>query len=345
MSRRSRSTGSVVLQNTGNDTRPGRVRLTPGPHPIVVEHAQLDARYRMELLWARENAWGVGWFGRDVERSLSPVPAWALWTVPPSLWRMQAARIVDPIPIAGARRRSLRLALWTVWQRKWLSRIALPRPDWALLLILAFGAYFRLQYIELPMAEKHSWRQITNADIARNFSERRSTSCIPASAGAAPASRTSGWSFRSCSGRARCSFAWLGVRDVICRAIAVALLPGDDRRTVRDWDAVCGTARLGAAPRFSTRFLRRRFFRAHVPVGHADGLLFRFRRLGLCVVPENRQAQRARVGHGDGGAGVHGEDSGGHHPRAHRVSRVAGERLGGRARSLLFSGAWPSSSC
>lgn len=44
--------------------------------------------------------------------------------------------------------------------------------DPALLLILVLGVLLRSQYIELPMAEAHRWREITNADIARNFYER-----------------------------------------------------------------------------------------------------------------------------------------------------------------------------
>jgi 4-amino-4-deoxy-L-arabinose transferase-like glycosyltransferase len=45
-------------------------------------------------------------------------------------------------------------------------------PDLPLLLILVFAALLRLQYFSLPMAEAHRWREITNADIARNFAER-----------------------------------------------------------------------------------------------------------------------------------------------------------------------------
>jgi len=44
--------------------------------------------------------------------------------------------------------------------------------DPALLLILVLGLLLRLQYLELPMAEAHRWREITNADVARNFYER-----------------------------------------------------------------------------------------------------------------------------------------------------------------------------
>jgi 4-amino-4-deoxy-L-arabinose transferase-like glycosyltransferase len=45
-------------------------------------------------------------------------------------------------------------------------------PDTALLLILSLGALLRCQYLDLPMAEAHRWREITNSDIARNFYER-----------------------------------------------------------------------------------------------------------------------------------------------------------------------------
>lgn len=42
-------------------------------------------------------------------------------------------------------------------------------PDLALVLTLGLGLWLRLLYVDLPMAEAHRWRQITNADIARNF--------------------------------------------------------------------------------------------------------------------------------------------------------------------------------
>jgi 4-amino-4-deoxy-L-arabinose transferase-like glycosyltransferase len=46
------------------------------------------------------------------------------------------------------------------------------RPDLPLVLILVFGALLRMQYLDLPMAEAHRWREVFNADIARNFAER-----------------------------------------------------------------------------------------------------------------------------------------------------------------------------
>jgi 4-amino-4-deoxy-L-arabinose transferase-like glycosyltransferase len=44
--------------------------------------------------------------------------------------------------------------------------------DPVLLLILLLGIYLRLQYIDSPMAEAHRWREVFNADVARNFYER-----------------------------------------------------------------------------------------------------------------------------------------------------------------------------
>src|SRR6187397_408002 len=52
-------------------------------------------------------------------------------------------------------------------------------PDLPLLLILAFGIYLRSQYLGLPMAEAHRWREITNSDIARNFYERSMNLFLP----------------------------------------------------------------------------------------------------------------------------------------------------------------------
>src|SRR5690242_10620675 len=45
-------------------------------------------------------------------------------------------------------------------------------PDLVLFLILILGIILRSQYLGLPMAEAHRWREITNMDIARNFYER-----------------------------------------------------------------------------------------------------------------------------------------------------------------------------
>lgn len=47
-----------------------------------------------------------------------------------------------------------------------------PRVDLAFAAIVLLAIAFRWVYIDLPLAEAHRWRTITNADIARNFYEQ-----------------------------------------------------------------------------------------------------------------------------------------------------------------------------
>lgn len=44
-----------------------------------------------------------------------------------------------------------------------------PRVDLALVAILLLALAFRLYRIDIPLVDAHSWRQVTNADIARHF--------------------------------------------------------------------------------------------------------------------------------------------------------------------------------
>jgi len=46
-----------------------------------------------------------------------------------------------------------------------------PSFDLAIFLIILLGLAFRLYRIDFPMVDGHSWRQITNADIARHYTE------------------------------------------------------------------------------------------------------------------------------------------------------------------------------
>lgn len=201
--------GFTVLENSGNHTQTGRMRLIAGTQPIVVEHTQIGGPYEMSLSWARDTA------------SLSAVPEWALWTTPPPRWRVIAMRFVDPLPALALAALAI-VAVWMLWNAKWLGRIPTLRPDWGLLLIIAFGAYFRLQYIQLPMAEKHSWRQITNADIARNFSDTSLNILYPQVSWGGAGEPYVGMEFPLLQWTGAVFFRWFGVHDIICRAIAVA---------------------------------------------------------------------------------------------------------------------------
>ncbi len=59
------------------------------------------------------------------------------------------------------------------------SQRYLRRVDLWLILVLVVGFALRWQYVHLPIAEAHSWRQITNADIARNFTEESANILYP----------------------------------------------------------------------------------------------------------------------------------------------------------------------
>ncbi len=201
--------GFTVLDNSGNHTETGRMRLMAGTHPIVVEHTQIGGPYEMSLSWARDTA------------LLSPVPAWALWTAAPPSWRVLAMRLVHPLPALALAALAV-FAVWMLWNTDWLRRVPALRPDWGLLLIVVFGAYFRLQYIQLPMAEKHSWRQITNADIARNFSDTSLNILYPRVSWGGAGEPYVGMEFPLLQWTGAVFFRWFGVHDIICRAIAVA---------------------------------------------------------------------------------------------------------------------------
>jgi hypothetical protein len=96
------------------------------------------------------------------------------------------------------------------------------RPDWALVAIVIVGAYFRLQYVQLPIAEAHSWRQITNADVARNFAEGSLNILYPRVSWGGSGENYVGMEFPLIQWMAAVLFRWFGDRDVICRAISIA---------------------------------------------------------------------------------------------------------------------------
>jgi len=198
----------VVLTNKGNQTQSGFIRLIAGAHPVVVEYAQTGGVYEMDWSWARED-------GRP-----STVPAWALWTTPPAYWRVMAARVIDPVPVLVLIVCAL-IAVRAFRQVDWLAPARAFRIDWALLFVVLLGAYFRLQYVQLPIAEAHSWRQITNADIARNFSDGSLDILYPRVSWGGDTASYVGMEFPLIQWTAGVLFRWFGDRDVICRAIAI----------------------------------------------------------------------------------------------------------------------------
>lgn len=206
----------LVVDNGGDhppQTRTGRIRLGRRSHAVLVEYSQSVGSFEMGWAWAREDA------------TLSPVPAWALWTTPTAYWRVLAVRLIDPIPVVALITCGLVL-FRMLWQQGWRGWLAPVRVDWALLLIILFGAYFRLQYIQLPMADAHGWRQITNADIARNFSEQSLNILYPRVSWGGGGEAYVGTEFPLIQWMAAVLFRVFGERDVICRSLAIAFSLG-----------------------------------------------------------------------------------------------------------------------
>jgi lysophospholipase L1-like esterase len=77
-----------VVDNLGDhaaQTRTGRVQLQRGSHAVVIDYSQVAGQYELSWSWGGEGS------------SLSPVPAWALWTRRTSYWRTLGARAIDPL--------------------------------------------------------------------------------------------------------------------------------------------------------------------------------------------------------------------------------------------------------
>ncbi len=95
------------------------------------------------------------------------------------------------------------------------------RIDLWLIIALAAGFALRWQYVHLPMAEAHSWRQITNADIARNFTEQSANILYPQVSWGGPKDAYVSMEFPLLQWLAGMLFHVFGVRELVCRVLAI----------------------------------------------------------------------------------------------------------------------------
>ena len=118
---------------------------------------------------------------------------------------------------------------------RWLSRPggtplspgARPwRLDPWLLIFLAAGLILRCLYLDLPMAEAHRWRQITNADIARNFYEGSLNIFRPQVSWGGPGNALVGMEFPLLQWLAGVLFHLTSNITLVCRGISIAFSLG-----------------------------------------------------------------------------------------------------------------------
>ena len=103
-----------------------------------------------------------------------------------------------------------------------------PRRWWldpGLLLILLLGAALRFQYLDLPFGEAHRWREVTNADVTRNFFLRSMNIFWPQVSWGGPAAYA-GMEFPLLQWIAALLYKVFGEHEVICRLVSIAFSIG-----------------------------------------------------------------------------------------------------------------------
>jgi 4-amino-4-deoxy-L-arabinose transferase-like glycosyltransferase len=97
----------------------------------------------------------------------------------------------------------------------------LRRVDSGLLLILVLGTALRLQYVDLPFAEAHRWRFVTNLDVTRNFATRSMNIFWPQASWGGPAAYL-GMEFPLLQWIAAVLYKVFGDHETLCRYVTIA---------------------------------------------------------------------------------------------------------------------------
>lgn len=123
------------------------------------------------------------------------------------------------------------------------------RIDTGLLLILLLGIVLRLQYLDMPFAEAHRWRTVTNADVTRNFFLRSMNIFWPQVSWGGPAGYV-GMEFPLLQWIAALLYRLFGEHEVLCRLTSIVFSVGTIPLVF-----VLGRRLFGQAPARAAAFL------------------------------------------------------------------------------------------
>ena len=172
--------------------------------------------------------------------------------------------------------------------------------------MIVVGFALRWQYVHLPMAEAHSWRQITNADIARNFTEVSANILYPQVSWGGPKDGTSSMEFPLLQWLAGMLFHVVRDREFVCRILSI-LFSWVRWSRPTFWARGCSARRRDVQQRFFWPSPHRSCSSAGAFISDTPMVFFSVGALGSRRLRSDSQSSCGMVGHRQHDAGVHGQ--------------------------------------
>ena len=157
---------------------------------------------------------GAGWHSADAGAGVGHVDASR------GLGRTVAVRVLGALTLVSSAALIV-VAVWAIWRRRQWSWREL-QPDWALLLILALGAYFRFQVHSSCRWPTHTdGVRFSTLDVARNFAEQSLNILYPRVNWGGAGDPVVSMEFPLLQWIAAVLFRQFGEREIICRLLSI----------------------------------------------------------------------------------------------------------------------------